>query len=125
MRIHSDTLSKMHLIHALQEAGLQYEGVHLNFNGTHGSRSHHRAFEVTLRATPGKDRNGKVRRWPNGGSYGADTGYGKAATYDEWGYFIAEVYRKDPDAKVGPYDNLADFTRQTRGAYSMAIADLA
>jgi hypothetical protein len=125
MRIHSDTLSKMHLIHALQESGLQAEGVHIDLGSTHGSRSHQRAFEVTLRAAAGKDRNGKVRRWPMGAPHGADTSSFKAATYDEWGYFIAEVYRKDPDAKVGPYADLADFTRQTRGAYSMAIADLA
>jgi hypothetical protein len=116
MRIHSDTLSNPDLVLALRRAGLQSEGVQLCINGTHGSRSHHRAVDVTLRAVVGRDRNGKARRPPmQGADIGAD--YPRAATYEEWGYFIAAVYCEDPDAKVGPYENVDDFDQKTRYAF--------
>lgn len=57
----------------------------------HGSRSHARAFEVRLEG------NGSHR---NSGQYGADTAE-KAATWDEWGAFIAALYEVDPDALWG------------------------
>lgn len=46
--------------------------------------------------------------------YAAQHGYGeKAATWDEWGVFIAALYSVDPNARIGPYADRADFIRQT------------
>ncbi len=44
-----------------------------------------------------------------------DTVY--AATYDEWGWFIAEIFECDPDAKFGPYKNYADFHKKTKDRF--------
>ena len=36
-----------------------------------------------------------------------------AATYDEWGIVIAELYKIDPDAEIAWYDNARDFITKT------------
>lgn len=38
----------------------------------------------------------------------------KAATWDEHGEFMAELFRIDPDAEISFYRGLADFLAQTR-----------
>jgi hypothetical protein len=103
MRIHTDLMDQSALRDALANSGLTGEGVYIKAITVHGSRKRARAYELTLRAEEGGDRHGKKRRWPNGGSYGADAGYRKAATYDEWGYFIDAIFDIDPEAIVGPY----------------------
>lgn len=100
MRIHSDTLTQGDLNAARAAAGL---GTDVFIDGLirHGSRSRSHAFEVHLGAFAGRDYNGKARRASNSGRFGAaDT---KAATYDEWGLWIEQVFALDPDAIVGPY----------------------
>lgn len=79
---------------------------------THGSRSRKRAFEVALRGD-----GGRHKRRPNSGSYGAAQG-DFAATYDDWGYWLAELFRRDPNARVGSvYNGRDDFHARTAGAY--------
>lgn len=124
MRIHSSILSASDFGRALKTAGLDTEGVYIDGITTHGSRKRSRAFELSLRAQDGRDRNGKGRRWPNGGSYGAETGYGKAATYDEWGWFIAALYGMDDQAIVGPYEDRDAFLRATGGAYPITFQSI-
>lgn len=41
----------------------------------------------------------------------------KAATWDEWGIFIAELFRRDPDAVCGRYASYDDFISKTRDEY--------
>lgn len=116
MRLHSDTLTRDEIDAALVNADLP--GVFIDVLSSHGSRSRARAFEVRLAAEPGKDRNGNVRRPRNSGSYGSDgRDPFKGATYDEWGYFIAELFERDPDAVFGPYNGRDDFHRKTNGDY--------
>jgi hypothetical protein len=124
MRIHSDILMRADFASALSGTGLDADGVYLDGVTSHGSRKRARAYEVTLRAIHGKDRNGKTRRWPNGGAYGAETGYGNAATYDEWGYWIARLYGSDPRAIIGPYKSRADFLLRTDGAYPITFPSI-
>jgi hypothetical protein len=38
----------------------------------------------------------------------------RAATWDAWGYVIAYLFNKDPFARVGFYDNEADFVEKVR-----------
>lgn len=73
-----------------------------------GSRSHARAFDVKLTGTSG--------RRPNSGRYGA-TDFGSddhAATWDEWGMFLAALYAIDETIMVPRiYADAADFHFKT------------
>jgi len=77
------------------------------------------AFNFTLRAKPGKDKDGSTRNRPGPISYRieADPVYTKSATFSEWGYLIAELYDRDPLAHIGPYKNLDDFHKRTNSQY--------
>lgn len=119
MRIHSNTLTVANFGKALQASGLRADGVYIDGITCHGSRKRAGAFEIVVRATDGTDRHGKRRTWPNGGSHGAATGRGKAATYDEWGYLIAALYAIDPDAICGPYSGAENFHAVTSDRYEI------
>jgi hypothetical protein len=107
--------------------------------GPNRSQTHARSFEIQL-GTHNKtslpagytDQNGhkmKVRRFKNSGGRGATSGlYGNepvwAATYDEWGWFIMEVFGMDPEARFGGlgksdwgYRSLDDFHAKTDGRF--------
>lgn len=58
----------------------------------HRSQTHPRAFEIKL--------SGDSTRGPNSGQYGMD-GYGKAATWDQWGLFLSALFEADPEMRVG------------------------
>ena len=73
------------------------------------------------------------RRAGNSGSYGAMRPEydGYAATYDEWGFFLAALYRMDEGARVAPnflrgnavYFDAADFHEKTGRTYDPAYID--
>lgn len=69
----------------------------------HDSRSAEHAFEIKL--------EGESRRRPNGGSSGAGSGY--AATWDQWGVFLAHLFAIDPSTHCWAYKNQADFNFKT------------
>lgn len=89
------------------------------------------ALEIQLDAQE-RDRG---RRAGNTGSYGASTGYGGdgmfAATYDEWGFFLAAMYRMDQAMRVEPnfkrgyalYYGEGDFHDKTGRTYDAAYPD--
>jgi hypothetical protein len=117
VRIHSDVLTRENLAQALDTAELGE--VFFDSLTLHRSNSRAQGYEVRLRAQPGRDRNGKTRTATNSGQHGA--GSGKAATYDEWGYWIAVLFELDPDAVVGPYKGSDHFHRLTREAYRREV----
>jgi hypothetical protein len=117
MRIHTDNLTADDLRDALDATGFS-EGVRLAECYAHRSRSRHHAFEVGLEALPGRDRNGKARR-PRANGYDAGSSYTKGATYDEWGYWIAELFARDETLIFGPYRDADDFERKTRYAFEV------
>lgn len=45
---------------------------------------------------------------------GPRDGYPRAASWDDWGYVIAYLYNLDPHARIGFYDNEADFVAKVR-----------
>lgn len=51
----------------------------------------------------------------NSGQYGAE-GQG-AASWDEWGTFLATLYEKDPEMRAGPYKSRAHFHESTNRQY--------
>lgn len=103
----------------------------------HGSRTHAHAYEVQLgtyekHSLPRdyRDRNGQrmnVRRYKNSGSGGASSEWVRgeavwAATWHEWGWFIAEVFAADPTARWGSqkhpnYASPGDFHHKTGGRF--------
>jgi hypothetical protein len=136
MRIHTSlTYSDMWaMLVAAKQAGKITQDIDFTANSMYGSKSHLRAFEIQLGTydkhslPPGtKDPRGKayrVRRFKNSGKSGAysDGGGGPfgrcdesvyAATYDEWGWFLAYLFAADRLAKAGIYDGAADFQRKT------------
>lgn len=127
-----------------KKAGRVTEDVQFTVFGTYKSRTHAYAYEIQL-GTYDKhslpegtvDQHGKkmhVRRFKNSGNSGASSEYGYyenvwAATYDEWGWFIAEIFKADPTARWGPkpkpgrtgygiYASPDDFHEKTHGNFS-------
>jgi hypothetical protein len=101
MRIHGNKITDATLAHALASHGMT--GV-TAIMSAHGSRSRARAYEVQLRGTS--------PRRPNSGGYGPlDTASGDhAATWDEWGMFLAAVFAADPSVTVPRvYDSAEHF----------------
>lgn len=102
MRIHTDRLTVNDIRDALvaEQSKGRIAG-HVSFKQLtrNGSRSHAQSYEVQLEARY-RD-NG--HRAGNSGSYGAMRPEydGFAATYDEWGWLLAALYRIDPDFIVG------------------------
>lgn len=70
----------------------------------HGSRTCERAFEVIL--------EGESSRARNGGRYGTETS-NKAATWDQWGVFLAALYRTDPQLVCWAYSGAHEFHMRT------------
>lgn len=105
MKIHTDTLTTRDLIYA----SVGIDGVFVEYI-ERGSRSRARAFDVALSALPRKG-----RRTRNSGNRGA--AHDSAATWDEWGVFIDDLFRTDPDAVIGDYRGYDDFRWQTGERY--------
>lgn len=116
MRLHTklSTGDMFNIKDKVVSEGLIPSYIHYDALTLHGSRSRDHAFEVKL----GSDIKikGDGRRWTNSGTYGKGGNY--AATYDEWGWLIAEIFEQDPEAIFGNYDGRDDFHRQTKYAYA-------
>ncbi len=121
MRLHTDTLTRDNVAEALREAKRQGRvAQHVTFKTMteHNSRDYARSFEVQLEAYDKLDGDG--RRYANSGAYGAATAY--TATYDEWGWLLAELYNIDPYMRVGSkshaiYGSDDDFHERTGLSY--------
>lgn len=101
MRIHADSLTISDIYAATDRAGQNVRVVVTE----HGSRKRARAFNVTLSGTSSRRRN-----TGNHGAAGEDSYWGPdrshAATWDEWGMFLSELFRRDADAVVpGAYES--------------------
>ncbi len=114
MRIHTDKLTRQDLFAALPCR------VDIDEAMEHGSRKRSHAFEVRLIVWDGgKGTSHPYRR--NSGQYGADNA-GYAATYDEWGWWLAELFDRDPEMIAAQYKGRSDFHTQTSGNYDRAAA---
>lgn len=102
MRIHT------HLCLGMIESAALKAGVSFGKLVAHGSRTREHAFEVQLLGT-------STRR-PNSGSRGVGRD-DYAATWDEWGIFLADLFEADPDIVCQPYNGAADFYYKTDGRY--------
>lgn len=109
MKLHTDTITQVHLHHAANRAG---SGVEVTY-AKKGSRSKDHAFDVTL--------TGTSTRRPNSGQRGAGDDY--AATWDEWGMFFAYLYEIDPGMKCWAYDDADDFHFKTGARFHALTPD--
>lgn len=82
-------------------SGIDWASIH-----QYGSRSHHIAYSVRLSGSS----KSTMTNLPD-----------KAATYDEWGFFLAEIFARDPQAKCGGYNGREDFIVQTDGKFVVGV----
>lgn len=108
MRIHTDKLTETDVYQAARRAG---EAVRVTVT-EHGSKSRARAFNVTLTGTSSRrPNNGTGGRYRDG--VGTDD---YAATWDEWGMFLGELFRRDPAAVVPNVYESGEHFRWVTGA---------
>lgn len=93
----------------VKERGLVADGIYFVQFAYENSQSHPYGYLIQLgtneNTTPGNKRRGR-KQVANGDRIWA-------ATYDEWGWFIAEIFECDPNAKFGYYKNYDDFHEKT------------
>lgn len=116
MRLHTDTLTRADLAAAVERAGLRPGNLTVT---EHGSRSHTRAWNVYLTGTSSRRTNS---------SSGTEAHAGHAATWDEWGMFLADLYRRDPGMVAGSpgapvYTDARDFHTITHGRFRYLTPD--
>ena len=118
MRIHTNKLNLRGLYDCLDHAAaarLVAPSVFFTADSAHGSRSHGSAYEIQLGTYSKTDGPTRSRHYKNSGVYGASSVY--AASYDEWGHFLARVFLRDRNAVCGPYQSHADFHAKTARKY--------
>jgi hypothetical protein len=110
MKIHSDIITFSDIFDAVPDgcylANFMHQGREV-FIGREGSRSREAGYVVRLSGSSKFNMH-----------YLLD----KAATYDEWGFFLAALYAKDENAICGNYKNGADFDLQTQHAFPITIS---
>jgi hypothetical protein len=108
MRIHTDHLNRSNI----HSATSGVDSVQAFIVSTHKSRTHMVGFEVALRGY------GEHHHRRPQGRVTSDPSSEYAATYNDWGHFLASLYLLDPDMKAGPYKNADDFHAQTKFAFA-------
>lgn len=128
MKLHSDILTESDIREALGRAQRRGNVDRLTvFMILEPKKSRTRAngFEIRLEWIGDKVK-GDGRHWTNSGKRGADSydnGNGTyAATYDEWGWFIAELFDKDENLVFGHYKGMDHFNEYTKYAYELVTA---
>lgn len=110
MKVWSRTLTVTDLNECVREVNTEFPGCALYLAESvslHEGRRARRIDGVSLRSTYN-------RRHPNTGTRGAETmEWGGAASWTEWGWFLARVFDRDPDARCGDYRGRDDFHWQT------------
>lgn len=97
MRIHSDTLTNADVYDAARTARVSFD----RWEGK-GSRKRDHAFDVTL--------FGESRRRPNNRQQHTDD---YAATWDQWGVFLAVLFDRDPNMVTPYYADADEFHART------------
>jgi len=124
MKIHTSGKIDMTVLYAV--LAQTTDGVRFERCDKAGSRSHRHGFEVTLSSDGTPDRDGTPRNRPvNAGTsrYLDRFTLPKAASYADWGRFLAALFEIDPDAKCPYYAGREDFHAKTAGAFlSLATA---
>jgi hypothetical protein len=110
MKIYSDHITESDVIPAFVKA--RDNGADIYVEGgikTWRPRNHANGIEVFAMSLDGKLASGHSPI----GSYSRDE-VPRAASWDDWGLVIAFLFNIDPHARVGFYDNEADFVEKVR-----------
>lgn len=109
MRIHLNLTAPEvdHLLDAARRAA----GVQFERKSHHGSQSHTMAVDVILSGDAPHRINSR------------DTYAENAASWDQWGIFLAVIYAADPTAKSWAYDDAQDFHEQTGNRFNASAPD--
>lgn len=105
MMIHTNVLTRDEITAAARRAGVGFERLEQR-----GSRRRARKFDVILE---GSGQTGGA--WGNSGTYGA--AQYAAATWDEWGIFLAALFTVDPEVYTDAYDGAEHFRWSTGARY--------
>ena len=113
MKIYSDTLSGADL-DAATSAASEHAGAPVGFERYRElarPRIRARGWDILLYRTGS-------RMHFNTGQHGA--GEDGAASWDDWGWFLAELYGRDPGMRAAHYSSAAAFHEATGGRYRTA-----
>lgn len=115
MKIHTNLIEEAHLTRARTYAMEQAEqgAFWIADMEVQGSRTHGHKLVVHLEGD-----GSTSRRRRNSGTYGAVVG-SFAATYDQWGWFLAYLFDIDPEARTDGrgYNGFDNYHEQTQGKY--------
>lgn len=120
MRIHTSKSSRLFdaaLSRSIQRGGVESQ-VYIDYSQEHRSNVRNRAFEIHL----GADYKVKTtRRAPNPGTNAyhvpKEEFAAYAATFDEWGWFLTELFDLDPEAVASQYKGRDSFHERTQNRY--------
>lgn len=108
MKLHSDILTESDIREALasaQRRGNVAPQVQFAEFDAAGSRSRKHSWNIGLEAAYKADGDKRLRRMHRRDDW--------AATYEEWGWFIAELFAKDENMIFGTYKGWDSFLNQT------------
>lgn len=113
MKVWSQTLTTADLHEAAAQVNAEFPGceVFLDTPELHEGKRTRRIDRVSLRSATST-------RYTNSGTSGADVWHGKqAASWTEWGWFLARVFERDAQARCGQYRDAQDFHAATGGRF--------
>jgi len=105
MKIHFNTLTSSDVYMAATKANVGIERWHEK-----GSKSHKGAYDIILSGSSGHRVN-------------SNSIYAQAASWDQWGIFLAELFFKDSSVKAGDYVNQDHFNWSTGHRYINAFTE--
>jgi hypothetical protein len=112
MKLYSDVLSASDLI----DLDCVVSGVSIYaIDPLPNTRVRKNGFKIVLTGTSPFGRN--TGRWGAAGRYEQ----GPPATWDEHGAWMAQVFEKDPKARIAYYDGRDDFHKQTHSKYMVKV----
>lgn len=114
MKLHSDKITERDIYVALRDPRIASD-VHPVTLETGRSQSRRYRYEIQLGTYDQTSGPTKSRHYKNSGTSGASNVW--AATYAEWGWFIARLFAIDPEATFGPYKGQDSFNAQTDNAF--------
>lgn len=105
MKIHFNTLTSSDVYMAATKANVGIERWHEK-----GSKSHKGAYDIILSGSSGHRVN-------------SNSIYAQAASWDQWGIFLAELLFKDSSVKAGDYVNRDHFNWSTGHRYTETFTE--
>lgn len=121
MKLHTKLLAHevRNALQTVKDVGQVADDVHFVQFDYEGSKSRDNGYLVQLGTYDQCSGPKNSRHYKNSGTHGASDIW--AATYEEWGWFIAEIFALDPDAIFGAYKSLDSFNEQTSDQFRLPV----